>query len=110
MARFSWVKMVVDELPLHDLGKAELRVFLALCSDMDSSGVVTRSGASISRQVGLTERSVWGAIRKLVFLNVLQITNCSGHQNTYKILKGAKVGREQISIEKEVEKNGSVEP
>ena len=93
MGRFQWVKLTVDELPLRQLGKGPLKAYLALISDMDEDGVTTRSFSSIAAQAGLSDRSIYRAIKDLEKLEVVERLSEGKSTSRWRILRGARTGR-----------------
>ena len=94
MARFKWVKLTIDELPVRELTKSDFLVMLALAAEVDQDTFVQRSIMSLCKETGLSHRSVYKSLHHLRELAIIRGYSEPGRTNAYQFLLGFKVGRQ----------------
>ena len=93
MAAYPWIKLDPSSLPLRSLSGCACKVFLALISCMDESGISAVSYGALCNSLGISRRSAFRSVSELESLDILTRINGQGQILTVKIKRAAAVGR-----------------
>jgi hypothetical protein len=90
---YNWVKLKPSEIPVHCMSKGTLRVLLILARDIDSDQCTSLNYEQIARDCGLDVRSIYRAIKDLVYLKLVRVISVGSNRKKVAFMHGVSVGR-----------------